>query len=115
MKFFLSCALLIFPLVAAAADKPLEKCGPFELEAGEDGYMHIDGVKPWSQKITGAKGNDMSGATFHWMVPYPNVGWLGMVGYIGADHRRWLDVQYVQDNKDAPKLYGQYPCRPIKG
>lgn len=74
--------------------------------------MHINNIKPWTQKITGSKTN-LKRSTMEWMVPYPQVGWLGMNYYVGADNHRWLDVQYVQGNQDTPKLYGQYECRSV--
>ncbi|MGJ8524098.1 hypothetical protein R84981_002816 [Carnimonas sp. R-84981] len=115
MKRLLALSALIIPLSGLCETTPVEKCGPFEIESvSGDGFLHIDGIRPWTQKVNGSK-TDLRYSTIQWMVPYPQVGWLGMNFYIGADHRRWLDVQYVQDNKDAPKLYGQYPCRPIKG
>jgi hypothetical protein len=88
------------------------KCGEFTLTSSNDGFMHINGARPESQKFTflGNK-DDYDNVKYEWMVATNQPGkWLGMEYIKRSGSKRILNVQVVQANMDAPKVFGTYDC-----
>jgi hypothetical protein len=49
----LLCAIVVFIAFGAhAEDKPLMHCGPFTIASSDDGFAHINGQRPETQKFT---------------------------------------------------------------
>ncbi|MBN3093477.1 hypothetical protein H4F39_07215 [Pectobacterium brasiliense] len=91
------------------------QCGPFLLQSGNDGLMHINGAKPETQKLIFlGKPEDYSNIKMQWIVPANQPGrWLGM-DYIKRDGKAILNVQWLRANMNAPRIYGTYDCVKVK-
>ncbi|WJV61051.1 hypothetical protein PCO87_14090 [Pectobacteriaceae bacterium C52] len=92
------------------------KCGPFFIDlTPQDGWARINGAKPETQKITPLPGNiDGNNVKMQWMVPTDAPGkWYGM-DYVKKNGKAILNVQLVQANMNAPRVYGTYDCIKIK-
>lgn len=88
------------------------KCGPFLIDlTPQDGWARINGAKPETQKITPLPGNvDGNNIKLQWMVPTNSPGkWYGM-DYVKKNGKAILNVQLVQANMNAPRVYGTYDC-----
>ncbi|MCR6026754.1 hypothetical protein HLI26_07130 [Salmonella enterica subsp. enterica] len=110
MKTFIAviaCALLL-PL-SAVADV---KCGDFTLSSSNDGFMHINGVRPETQKFTFLRAkDDYDNIKYEWMVKTNQPGrWYGIEYIKRGGVKRILNVQLVQANMNAPRVYGTYDC-----
>lgn len=105
-------AASLFPCIALADSQ----CGPFHLGTSKanDGWSRINGVKPESQKFTFLKTQgDYDNVKMQWMVPTDAPGkWYGM-DYVKRNGKAILNVQLVQANMNAPRVYGTYDCRKI--
>lgn len=103
--------IICYPLFSYADTR----CGDFILTAGNDGYMHINGQRPSSQKLTFLKKmDDYENIKMQWMVPrsdYP--GWLGM-DYIKRNGKAILNVEAIRSNMDQSRLFGTYDCVKVK-
>lgn len=108
-------AALIFSGHAFAEAKPLMQCGPFKISSSEDGFAHINDVRPESQKVTflGAK-DDYSSIKYQWMVQRSDApGWFGM-DYVKRDGKAILNVEAIRSNMDQPRVFGSFDCVKIK-
>lgn len=99
--------------VTAADDKarPLMQCGPFTLSSSYDGFMHINDVRPQSQKFRflGAK-DDYSNLSYQWMVQRSDApGWFGM-DYVKRNGKAILNVEAIRSNMDQPRRFWTYDC-----
>lgn len=107
--------VILFSSNAFGASKPLMKCGPFVISSSDDGFAHINDVRPDTQKVTFlAAKEDYSNIKYQWMVPrsdYP--GWLGM-DYIKRNGKAILNVEAIRSNMDQPRLFGTYDCVKVK-
>lgn len=99
----------LFPCLAVADSQ----CGPFHLGTSNenDGWARINGAKPESQKLTFLKSDgDYDNVKMQWMVPTDSPGkWYGM-DYVKKNGKAILNVQLVQANMNAPRMYGTYDC-----
>ena len=116
-KIVLAFSILMLSIGALADDvaKPLMRCGPFTLSSSHDGFMHINDVRPETQKFSflGDK-DDYSKVKYQWMVPTNTPGkWYGM-DYVKKNGKAILNVQLVQANMNAPRVYGTYDCVKVK-
>ncbi len=112
-------ALSIFlTSIGATADdqaKPLMQCGPFTLSSSYDGFMHINNVRPETQKFRflGAK-DDYNNLSYQWMVQRADApGWFGM-DYIKRNGKAILNVEAIRSNMDQPRVFGTFDCKKIK-
>jgi hypothetical protein len=91
--------------------KPLMQCGPFTLSSSNDGFMHINDIRPVSQKFRFlAEQDDYKNVSYQWMVPrndYP--GFYGM-DFIKLKGKAILNVEAIRSNMDQPRLFGTYDC-----
>lgn len=115
-KFFMLAILMVS--VGASADeiaKPLMKCGPFTLSSSHDGFMHINNVRPETQKFTFLKAkDDYTHIMYQWMLPDASVGrWLGL-DYIKRNKKAILNVEVVRTNMDQPRQFWTYDCVKVK-
>lgn len=103
----LSLIIFLIPL-AAMADT---QCGPFTLTSSSDGFMHINGQRPESQKITFLREkDDFKNVKMQWMLPDQETGrYLGM-DFIKRDGKAILNVEAVRMNMDEPRVFGTYDC-----
>lgn len=111
LRLFLLSSLMMS--TAAVADV---RCGDFTLTASNDGFMHINGVRPETQKFTFLKGGeDYDNIKYEWMVKTNQPGrWLGMEYIKRGGTKRILNVQLAQANMDAPRQYATYDCVKMK-
>lgn len=88
------------------------KCGEFTLSSSKDGFMHINGVRPETQKFTFLRANDdYDNIKYEWMVKTNAPGhWYGMEYIKRGGWKRILNVQLVQANMDASRVFGSYDC-----
>lgn len=110
MKLKLALAAIVLAHSASAfADV---KCGDFTLTASNDGFMHINGVRPESQKITFLrKKDDFDNIKYEWIVATSEPGkWLGMEFVKRRGNNRILNVQVVQANMSGPQNFATYDC-----
>lgn len=117
MRKLMLCVSLLISFTALADDtaKPLMQCGPFTLSSSNDGFMHINDVRPETQKFTflGAK-EDYSNLKYQWMLPDARVGrWLGL-DYIKRNGKAILNVEVVRVNMDEPRQFWSYDCHRVK-
>lgn len=87
------------------------QCGPFHLLGESDGFMHINGQRPESQKITFLKEkDDFHNMKIQWMLPDRETGrYLGM-DFIKRDGKAILNVEAIRMNMDEPRVFGTYDC-----
>jgi len=113
---FLVAVLSLFSAAAFASDlaKPLMQCGPFTLSSSNDGFMHVNNVRPVSQKFSFTNvADDYRNITYQWMVPrtdYP--GFYGM-DYIKRNGKAILNVEAIRSNMNEPRMFGTYDCKKI--
>ncbi|EPG3036651.1 hypothetical protein N8S91_10100 [Enterobacter roggenkampii] len=109
--FILRFATVIFTLFSTAVLADV-RCGDFTLTSSNDGFMHINGVRPESQKFTFLKGNgDYGNIKYEWMVKTNQPGkWLGMEYIKRNGNKRILNVQLAQADMSAPRQYATYDC-----
>lgn len=112
-KAFFAFSMLMISAVAVADDqaKPLMKCGPFTLSSSYDGFMHINNVRPQSQKFRflGAK-DDYNNLSYQWMVQRSDApGWFGM-DYVKRNGKAILNVESIRNNMDQPRIFGSFDC-----
>lgn len=112
----MSAAVFILSLFSmyASADgvaKPISRCGPFTLSSSYDGFMHINGVRPDTQKFTFLKApDDFNNLMYQWNVPRQDApAWLAME-YIKRNGKAILNVEAVRSNIDQPRIFGTYDC-----
>lgn len=113
MKIIIAIVCVLLLPLSAFADV---KCGGFTLSSSNDGFMHINGIRPETQKFTflGAK-NDYDNVMFEWMVKTNQPGrWYGMEYIKRGGIKRILNVQIVQTKMNAPRVYGTYDCVKVK-
>ena len=104
--------LLSSCVLFSAASHADVNCGEFTLTASNDGFMHINGVRPETQKVTFLKKNgDYDNIKMQWMVESKTPGiWYGMDYIKRNGNKRILNVQLLQANMDAPRTYGTFDC-----
>lgn len=113
----LLCAIAVFIAFGAhAEDKPLMHCGPFTIASSDDGFAHINGQRPETQKFTFlGKKDDFSNVKYQWMLPEKSIGrWVGM-DYIKRDKKAILNVEVIRKNMDEPRQFWTYDCVKVKG
>lgn len=112
IKKALLVVLLASPLLVSAKGM---RCGPFRLEAANDGFMHINGQKPETQKMTFLKQkDDYDNLKMQWMMPDKQTGrWLGF-DYIKRNNKAILNVEGIRMNMDEPRVFGTYDCVKVK-
>lgn len=101
----------LVPGMLYAADEPLMTCGPFAISSSSDGFAHINGQRPETQKFTflGEKG-DYSKVKYQWMLPDANTGhWLGL-DYVKRNNKAILNVEVIRKNMDEPREFWTYNC-----
>lgn len=91
------------------------QCGPYRLTAGNDGLMHINGVKPENQKMTFLKvKEDYQNLKMEWTVATNQPGrWVGLE-YIKRNGKAILNAQWLQASMNAPRQYATYDCVKVK-
>ncbi|MFT2792991.1 hypothetical protein ACMV5I_23390 [Serratia sp. T13T92] len=92
------------------------RCGDFTLTSSNDGFMHINGVRPETQKFTflGQK-EDYNNVKYEWRVATNQPGkWLGMEYIKRNGNKRFLNVQLLQASMDAPREFATYDCVKVK-
>ncbi|TDT01691.1 Secreted protein [Erwinia rhapontici] len=108
---------LFFLLIATLSASSLadSQCGPFNIHWAEDGFVRINGTKPETQKVNFLKQkDDFNNVKIQWMVPTNTAGqWYGM-DFVGKEGKAILNVQLVQANMNAPRVYGSYDCEKVK-
>lgn len=108
--------LSILSAGAFASDvaKPLMQCGPFTLSSSNDGFMHVNNIRPVSQKFRFTNvADDYKNITYQWMVPrtdYP--GYYGM-DFIKRNGKAILNVEAIRSNMNEPRMFGTYDCKKI--
>lgn len=92
------------------------RCGDYSLTSSNDGFMHINGVRPETQKFTFLNGDeDYDNIKYEWMVKTDQPGkWLGMEYIKRGGNKRILNVQLAQANMNAPRQYATYDCMKVK-
>ncbi|MDU1195624.1 hypothetical protein [Kluyvera ascorbata] len=89
-------------------------CGPYTLVAKEGDVSIINGERVTSQKITnlGADGIKIDMG----LMPAKDGNNYGFeyVRQPGTE-TRFLNVQLLQNNMDAPKIIGSFPCKKVSG
>ncbi len=112
IKKALFALLLTSPLLVSAKGM---QCGPFQLEAANDGLMHINGQAPETQKMTFLKQkDDFDNVMMQWMLPDPNTGrWLGL-DYVKRNNKAILNVEVIRKNMDDPRQFWTYNCAKVK-
>lgn len=113
MKRIILCLFAAAFSMNATADV---RCGDFLLTPSNDGFMHINGVRPESQKVTYLTNppND-DNTKFEWRVATNQPGkWLGMEYIKRGGKKRFLNVQLLQASMDAPRQYATYDCVKVK-
>ncbi|SCC69801.1 hypothetical protein [Kosakonia oryziphila] len=107
---------LLFSLLALLSAQVFadSQCGPFTVHWAEDGFARINGAKPETQKVNFLKQkDDFNNVKIQWMVPTNAAGkWYGM-DFVGRDGKAILNVQLVQANMNAPRVYGTYDCKKV--
>ncbi|PWI77285.1 hypothetical protein DEO48_25325 [Enterobacter sp. CGMCC 5087] len=103
----LSLVICLIPSITLADTS----CGPFTLSPSSDGFMHINGQRPESQKITFLKEkDDFHNVKIQWMLPDQETGrYLGM-DFIKRDGKAILNVEAIRMNMDEPRVFGTYDC-----
>lgn len=114
MRFVLFVVAIISThATAASPGEPYMRCGDFVFSSSknDDGWARINGAKPESQKLTFLKSDgDYNNVKLQWMVPTNAPGkWYGM-DYVKKNGKGILNVQLVQANMSAPRVYGSYDC-----
>ncbi|EFH8065607.1 hypothetical protein ACSFV3_003038 [Escherichia coli] len=105
----------VLSLVGASTAMADTQCGPYRLTAGNDGFMHINGVKPENQKMTFLKAKeDYQNLKMEWTVATNQPGrWVGLE-YIKRNGKAILNAQWLQASMDSPRQYATYDCRKVK-
>ncbi|WP_283788725.1 hypothetical protein [Pantoea stewartii] len=99
----------------SALSEPIMQCGPFDISSSDDGFAHINGQRPETQKFTFLKAKDnYSNVKYQWMLPDPNVGrWLGL-DYVKRNGKAILNVEVIRKNMDEPRQLWTYDCKRVK-
>lgn len=105
---------LMVILPSLAIGKPLATCGPFTISSSDDGFAHINNVRPQSQKFTFLKKEgDYSNVKYQWMLPDQSNGrWLGM-DYVKRNGKAILNVEAIRMNMSEPRILGTYDCAKV--
>jgi len=108
-------ALLLSALLTPIAALAATQCGPFHIEAAHDGFMHINGQKPETQKMTFLKQkDDFNNVMMQWMLPDPKVGRYLGIDYVKRDNKAILNVEVVRTNMNQPREFWSYDCVKVK-
>ncbi|HGI5912212.1 TPA: hypothetical protein ACJTCA_001915 [Yersinia enterocolitica] len=104
-------ALMLFNVLSVSA---AIQCGGYRLTG--DGMTVINGETVTSQKITylGAKGDDTQMKMDMAIMPARDGNMYGFQ-FIKRDGKAFLNVQFLQNNMDAPKIIGSFPCKKVPG
>lgn len=96
MKSILS-LIVIASLYASSAFADV-RCGDYTLTSSNDGFMHINGVRPQTQKFTFLhQKDDYDNVKYEWTMESKQPGrWLGMEYIKRNGDRRILNVQSLQ-------------------
>lgn len=90
-------------------------CGTFGIDlSSSDGWTRINGEKVTSQKITFLKQKDDwdNVKTDMALMPARDGNMYGFQ-FIKRDGKSFLNVQLLQNNMDAPKIIGSFPCKKV--
>ncbi|WP_440531001.1 hypothetical protein [Serratia marcescens] len=109
MKRIIFCLLAASFSMNATADV---RCGDYLLTPSNDGFMHINGVRPETQKVTYLTNPpDYDNVKMEWRVATNQPGkWLGMEYVKRGGRKRFLNVQLLQASMDAPRQFATYDC-----
>lgn len=108
-------SLLVIASFGASADVISMQCGNFRMDAIPDSLFKINGETVTSQKVQ-MLGVDGTGMKIDMgLMPAKDGNNYGFQ-YIHqpGSESRFLNVQLLQHNMDAPKLIGSFPCVKIK-
>ena len=96
MNLILAVSLLLTSSLALAD----LQCGGYRLHAAKNGWTEINGEQATSQKIKflGQKDDNNYGFEF-----------------VKRNGKSFLNVQLLQNNMDAPKIIGSFPCKKVSG
>ncbi|KAB8305809.1 hypothetical protein EH227_24935 [Rouxiella chamberiensis] len=110
MKSILS-LIVIASLYASSAFADV-RCGDYTLTSSNDGFMHINGLRPQTQKFTFLRQkDDYDNVKYEWVLESKQPGrWLGMEYIKRNGDNRILNVQLLQANMDAPREYETFDC-----
>lgn len=109
---FTLAVLLSFHSVSAFSDAD---CGPFALRAAHDGFMHINGVKPDSQKLTFlAEQDDFDNVELQWLVADHRKAQIYAMAYIKRRGEAHLNVQVLRNGEDGRHHIRSYDCVKVK-
>jgi len=115
MKSKVAITALLLCTSFSVLSEPLMQCGPFGISSSDDGFAHINGQRPETQKFTFLRAKeDYSNVKYQWMLPDARVGrWLGL-DYIKRNGKAILNVEVVRVNMDEPRQFWTYDCHRVK-
>ncbi|HCO6890822.1 TPA: hypothetical protein OBS79_000605 [Escherichia coli] len=85
------------------------------MSSSDDGFAHINNVRPQSQKFTFLKSEgDYTNVKYQWMIPDAQTGrWLGL-DYVKRNGQAILNVEGIRMNMGEPRVFGTYDCEKVK-
>lgn len=117
MKKWIVIGLCFLPGLAFAANPGgiTLQCGGYKLELVPDSLFRVNGETVTSQKIkTLGNGNGMKADLGLMPAKDGNNYGFEYVRQPGTE-TRFLNVQLLQNNMDAPKIIGSFPCKKVPG
>jgi hypothetical protein len=114
MKNWVLFLLALLSLGANAANITMQ-CGNFRMEAIPNSLFKINGEYVTSQKIQ-MLGKEQTGMKVEMSLMPASDGYMYGFEYIHnpGSNERWLNVELVQPNMDAPRIIGTFDCRKIE-
>lgn len=114
MKMF---PMLLVAIAASASAPALAEfnlqCGPFHLKGEKDGYIHINGYEPQTQRLTFVKKQgDYNNVKLEWMVE-TRQGWIGLEYWKLHGTKVYLNAQYIGSPTSEPVI-NSYDCHVVK-
>ncbi|EOF5130934.1 hypothetical protein AB8D53_16310 [Salmonella enterica] len=112
MKRWLLLLTVLFPLLCNAAGAVLQ-CGNFRLEAIPNSMFKINGEYVTSQKI---RELGEHGVVVNMGLMPASDGYNYGFEYVHPDgsNKRWLNVEIIFADMDAPRVIGSFPCHRVK-
>lgn len=110
MNLVLAASLLLTSSLALAD----LQCGGYLLHAAKNGWTEINGEQATSQKIKflGQKDDWENVKTDMGLMPARDGNNYGFE-FVKRDGKAFLNVQLLQNNMDAPKVIGSFPCKKV--
>ncbi|WPO96351.1 hypothetical protein SFA32_05160 [Buttiauxella sp. HR94] len=113
MRKWIATPLYIFSLIANAGTITLQ-CGNFRMEAIPESMFKINGEFVTSQRITDLGTNGMR--VEMGLMPASDGNNYGFEYVHRPDSEtRFLNVQLLQADMDAPPIIGSFPCKKLSG